>query len=758
MKYCKFLFLSLLISALTCENLLAQSITDSVNPVRLEGVGVTWTRPSGEELFSVSNVNREAIENNLGNGSVNNLFDQIPSMVTTSDAGTGLGDTYMRIRGIDQTRINVTINGIALNDAESQGSWFVNLPCIGANVGNLEVQRGVGTSNNGSAAFGATMNFSTLSPSEKPFFSLSSAAGSFYTFRNTIAAGTGLINQRFSAAVSYSNVQSRGYIDRADAHLHSFFFTAKYRFLSHKVNKDFGSLSFNMLYGKIKTGLAWNGVPSDSLATNRRYNSCGEYHDASGTHYYENNIDNYQQTHFQLFYNYDKNINQHNRISFDICGHITPGSGYYEEYQENQYWADYDLPNLQIGGDTIAFGDLVTQKWLHNYFYGMTFHLKQSISSYTNTKNRSHLLQSFIWSLGGAINRYDGENYGKVVHRQYSPLIAPYQWYYGIGDKSQINIYGTFEYMLSNDLMAYVDLQYRTIGYLIDGTDMVKKDIYQKYRWHFFNPKFGVNYSWENQKKTVKNAVYMSFAMANREPTRDDLIAAPKDNRPVPETLYDVELGYRLKANHFSCQANGYFMYYNNQLVLTGEINEVGASIMTNAKQSFRTGLELVFAYRPVRFFEWKMNGTFSLNKILNYTEYVDDWTTGEQRVRYLGTTNISFSPNIIAGNEFNFYPVKDLYIGLITKFVGKQYVDNSSLDQYQIKPYCVTDLSLRYELHTRPIPTLAFFFRVNNLFNKQYESNAWLYRYYENGVECYMDGYFPQAGINFMGGIEIKF
>ena len=729
----------------------AQSLPDSLSPIMLEGIGVSWTKPSGEEMFSATSINKDEINSNIGNGSINNLFELVPSMITTSDAGTGIGYTYMRIRGIDQTRINVTINGIALNDAESQGSWFVNLPDFGSKVQQLNVQRGVGTSNNGSAAFGATMDFATLDNSHQRFFEISSTAGSFNTFRNSATFGTGLIGDCFAATISYSNVLSDGYIDYASAKLHSLFFSSDFYLKNKKKNKDYGKLKLNILYGNEKTGLAWNGVPSDILPTNRRYNSCGEYLDPTGqTRHYFNETDNYQQLHTQLFYDYNKRISDRNHIKVNVAGHFTRGLGYYEEYKAEQFYSDYDLNNPIINNDTMYASDFITRKWLNNYFYGMTFSFKQSFSKV----GKKELNNRLTWSVGGSLNRYDGKEYGTIEWSEFGGVPNNYTWYVGPGKKNQFNIYGTLDYSQGR-WYTYIDLQYRLIDYHIGGTDAYLADVTQHHLWHFFNPKAGVSVDLD---KNRHHSLYLSLARSQREPTRSDLITAPENNRPVPETLYDVELGYRMQYNKYAFNANAYFMYYDKQLVLTGEINDVGAAIMTNVDKSYRLGIELVSAYRPIKYFTWNIKGTFSLNKILDYTEYVDDWDNGGQIVKHLGTTDISFSPNIVASNEFIVTPVDNFNISLTTQFVSRQFIDNSSNKLYSIKPYCVTNLNLSYCFHTKPVKDIELFFRINNLFNAKYESNAWVYRYYYEGTECYMDGYYPQATINFMGGVRIKF
>lgn len=744
-------------------SLQAQEDTSVTRLILLPATRISASAPSGESTFSVSSINKKDIQSAHGNGSVNNMLDQIPGMITTSDAGNGLGYSYMRIRGIDQTRINVTINGISLNDAESQGSWLVNLPDFASSVESLDVQRGVGSSHNGASAFGASMNFSTLTPAENPFADISSSAGSFYSFRNSIHVGTGLIKKRFSANAGYSNVLSRGFIDHSSAKLHSAFFTGKYNILSEKKNKDYGFLQFNLLYGNEKTGLAWNGVPFDSLATNRTYNSCGEYYDVNGNRkHYENQTDNFQQTHAQLHYKLTRAIADKHYFDFHAALHLTRGIGYYEEYQDDVFAANYGLISLTnpYGNETVT--DAITRKYLDNYFYGGIFSFNHTIND------------KYTWVLGGTANRYQGKEYGTLEWLQWNAGNEKgWHWYDGTGDKRQYNLYAKFianlrhrkfEYhkISCSHTTLYADIQYRCIDYRIGGFNANLFDVTQSHVWHFINPKAGVNFQWTNptsyDEVAIRHEVYFTFSTANREPTRSDLTEAAADKRPTPETLYDFELGYLCSGENFRVTADAYFMYYTDQLVLTGEINDVGAAIMSNVDKSFRTGIELTSTYKPLKWFQWMINGTFSLNKILDYTEYVDDWDTGLQRVKKLGTTDISFSPNIVASNQFTFIPVRNFDIALTTKFVSRQYIDNSSRKEYSIDPYCVTNLQLNYKIETKAIPEIAFYFQINNIFNAEYESNAWLYRYYLGGKENRMDGYFPQAGINFMGGITLRF
>jgi len=735
------IFIFILISHVS--NLKSQVLDSAIYHELMEVEVLEKAPESLEKTFSATTITRTDVQNNIGNGSINNLFELIPSMITTSDAGTGLGYTYMRLRGIDQTRINVTFNGIALNDAESQGTWLVNLPDLGAIVHSLNVQRGVGMSNNGAAAFGASMNINTLKPNYQPFVELTTAAGSFNTFRNTVTASTGMVKDVVAATVSYSNILSNGYINYAKANLNSLFFTTDI-FLPKKHKKNISKLIVNVFYGNEKTGLAWNGVPSDFLKTNRRYNSCGLYN--KGQKHYDNETDNYQQTHYQLFYDYK---NSKKRFEMNIGAHLTRGIGYYEQYKEKKNYSDYGLTDFQPEEKS----DFITRKYLDNYFYGIVFNATKEFAI-----TEEHVL---FLSARAALNNYDGKHYGTIIWGKYLDNLPPdYEWYRGTGNKRQGNAVASLGYNYKG-WFAYIDFQYRYINYKIKGTSDKLNDITQNYVWNkFFNPKAAISYTWE--KRNIEHTVYFSFAVANREPTRSDLTDAPFGKTPKPETLYDFELGYTLGMNKFQFNANGYYMLYHNQLVLTGQINDVGAAIMTNVKNSYRLGLELVANYQPVKFFHWKISGTFSLNKIRNYEhsmEVLDSiWEPLEPISTFMKKSTISFSPAVVASNLFQFYPFKNFSVNFATQFVSKQYIDNSQDNQHILKPYCVSNLNLRYDIPKLKKLNLSLFFGINNIFNTMYESNAWIWRALVDGVDNYEDGYFPQAGINFLGGVKVRF
>lgn len=722
---------------------------DSVR--HLEGITIEYTPPTVRTSANITTMSIKQIQKQQGNGSINNLLEWIPSMVTTSDAGTGIGYTYMRIRGIDQTRINVTLNGVTINDAESQGSWLVNLPDLGSYLEEVQVQSGANTAP-GAISYGARIDFITREIPAKPFAEVKSAYGSFNTFHNTISAGTGLLNNRFSALAAFSDIRSDGFIDRAHSKLNSAFFTAQYKLLNKLETKDFGTLKFNLLWGTEHTGLAWNGVPFDSLSTNRTYNSCGEYWTDSGERrYYADETDNYTQTRYQLEYNKKWGITESKEIhQLSIAGHLTRGIGYYQEYKDDKEPSEYGLSPI---AEEIETCDFVTQKYLDNYYYGVH-------ANYNGAHRlKGEKFHEISWQGGADFDNYYGEHYGNVIWAQpnhVSDFPVDYQWYNGLGKKFQSKLFVSFRY-LYDKFSLRTELQYRFLDYRISGTDDNLIDVTQDYLWNFVNPKISLHY-YLSQKK-LKHSFALSFSTANREPTRSDIIEAPAHKKPIPETLYDLEFSYMMHHDRFYVNATLYGMYYKNQLVLTGEINDVGAAIMANVENSYRMGAELAVAYNPVKFFTWRINGNFSRNRILNYVNFVDNWDDGSQEEEFLGNTPISFSPNVVLANDFTFTPIKRLELSLITKFVSRQYLDNSGNETYCLKPYTYTNLRISYTfLFARFAQELELFVQANNLFNAQYESNGWIYSYYYGNSRFADAAFYPQAGINFLGGIRLRF
>lgn len=722
---------------------------DSVR--HLEGITIEYTPPTVRTSANITTMSIKQIQKQQGNGSINNLLEWIPSMVTTSDAGTGIGYTYMRIRGIDQTRINVTLNGVTINDAESQGSWLVNLPDLGSYLEEVQVQSGANTAP-GAISYGARIDFITREIPAKPFAEVKSAYGSFNTFHNTISAGTGVINNRFSALAAFSDIRSDGFIDRAHSKLNSAFLTAQYKLLNKLETKDFGTLRFNLLWGTEHTGLAWNGVPFDSLSTNRTYNSCGEYWTDSGERrYYADETDNYTQTRYQL--EYEKRWGKEEssqKHQLNIAGHLTRGIGYYQEYKDDKEPSEYGLFPI---AEEIETCDFVTQKYLDNYYYGV--HAKYNGAH----RLKGEKFHEISWQGGADLDNYYGEHYGNVIWAQpnhVSDFPVDYQWYNGLGEKFQSKLFVSFRY-LYDKFSLRTELQYRFLDYRISGTDDNLIDVTQDYLWNFVNPKISLHY-YLSQKK-LKHSFALSFSTANREPTRSDIIEAPAHKKPIPETLYDLEFSYMMHHDRFYVNATLYGMYYKNQLVLTGEINDVGAAIMDNVENSYRMGAELAVAYNPVKFFTWRINGNFSRNRILNYVNFVDNWDDGSQEEEFLGNTPISFSPNVVLANDFTFTPIKRLELSLITKFVSRQYLDNSGNETYCLKPYTYTNLRISYTfLFARFAQELELFVQANNLFNAKYESNGWIYSYYYGNSRFADAAFYPQAGINFLGGIRLRF
>ncbi|MDX2444714.1 MAG: TonB-dependent receptor [Bacteroidales bacterium] len=700
--------------------------------VLAEEVIVMATRAAPSDPVTQSTIQKDEIEKrNLGQD-MPYIFNLSPSTVVSSDAGAGVGYTSFRIRGSDLTRINVTINGIPLNDPESHGTWWVNLPDFASSVDNIQIQRGVGTSTNGAGAFGASVNLQTFKLREAPYAEVNSSYGSFNTFRNNIILGSGLLNDRFTFNARFSKINSDGYIDRAFSDLFSYSLSGGYY-----GKKDIVKLVFAS--GKEKTYQAWNGVPGSMIDTDRTYNSAGEYIDKDGNiKYYENETDNYLQNHLQIFYTREFLKELYLNLAF----HYTKGKGFYEQYKENRKFSNYGMNDVVVGSDTIRRSDLIQQKWLDNDLYGITYSL-------TYKKSKWNII------FGGALNTYIGNHFGKVIWSQVAEKGEyNYEWYRNKGIKTDFNVYGKLNYQLLPSLNLFADMQIRRIWYEIDGIDDDLRDISQTHNYFFFNPKLGVNYQISEKHRT-----FFSFSVGNREPNRDNLVDADLTGQvPTFETLYDYELGYQFSNRKIKLELNMYYMDYNNQLALTGQINDVGAPVMMNVKDSYRAGVEIVAGFKITPKLVWELNATFSQNKIRDFTDYTDDWDTWTQRAEYLGTTDLSFSPNIIAGSFISYELIKNFGISFISKYVSKQYIDNTSNNGRLLNAYFYNDLILNYSLKTKIVKDISFKLLINNIFNAKYETNAWIYKYYENDNEQFFDGYFPQAGTNFLIGVQFKF
>ncbi len=701
-----------------------------------EEVNIIATRAQEKTPTTYSTMNQTDIEkNNLGQD-LPFIIENTPSVVVTSDAGTGIGYTGINIRGSDLTRINVTLNGIPLNDAESQGVWFVDLPDLASSSGSIQVQRGVGTSTNGAGAFGASINIQTAPFHQDAYGEINSSAGSFNTFKNTFRFGTGLIANKFAFDGRISRITSDGYIDRAFSKLTSFSLSGGY--YGKKT-----TLKFVVLSGYEKTYQAWNGVPKDSLGTNRTYNSMGGYIDKNGNLvYYDNQTDNYAQTHYHLLFSQE--ITRFFNLNAGL--HYTKGSGYYESYDTAQSFSSYNLHDVIIGKDTIRQTNLINRKWIDNDFYGITF------------SGNYHRGDNLKITVGGAWNHYYGKHYGKVIWAEYaSDGDIGRDWYYGTGTKTDFNIFVKATYKVFNRFNLFADLQYRNIYYKMDGILENLNTLDQVHTFSFFNPKAGIYYTLSD-----KQDVYLSFAVGNREPNRNNYEVSEPGNIPAHETVHDWELGYDLKLLNFRAGVNLYYMNYLNQLVLTGKINSVGEAIMTNVPHSYRAGIEITAGANVFKWLGWDISSTLSMNWIKDFTEYTDvydaSWNFTGQQVNYLGKTDLSFSPGFILQNNLNFIPVKNLSLALTTRYVGRQFIDNSSNTERVLNAYLVNNVMIGYSIKTKWIREIGFSLAVNNIFSNKYETNAWVYPYYQDGILYTSNGYFPQALINFLFGISLRF
>jgi iron complex outermembrane recepter protein len=694
--------------------------TIDLPPVEVRAVIAPPTAP-----FAKTNLDKKEIaRQNLGQD-LPFLLNQTPSVVVNSDAGNGVGYTGIRIRGADATRINVTLNGIPYNDAESQGSFFLDLPDFASSVNRIQIQRGVGTSTNGAGAFGGTINFSTNEVDKKAYAEINNSYGSFNTWKNTIKAGTGLLNNHFTVDARASRVSSDGYIDRASSSLKSGYLSAAY--LSDK-----NDLRLNIFSGKEKTYQAWNGVSESDLKSNRTINYAGMEKPGEP---YENETDNYRQDHYQLFFTHRFNQS----LSFNIAGFLTNGKGYYEEYRADEDYADYGLSYPMVGGTSITETDLIRQLWLKNSFYGSIFSLQHQ-----STKTRL--------TFGGAITKYDGNHFGDVIWAE-QPWNGPKRWYDLDAFKKDFNVYGKWQQDFSNHFQLFADAQYRRADYDLlgfrDNPDLLIRNTY-----NFFNPKIGLSYHVNNW------LAYASYSIAHKEPNRDDFEAG-KAQQPKPEVLNDWEAGIERKNNLSYLSANLYYMKYKDQLVLTGQINDVGAYTRTNIPNSYRLGIELQGSSMISKWLKASANLTLSKNRISNFTEYIDaydasyNWTG--QNTKFYKQSTISLSPDIIGAATITFLPIKQLNIDLLSKYVGKQYLDNTENESRKLNPFFTEDARAIYSFGKSWLKNVDLIFQVNNVFNKKYEPNGYTFSYYVGPDLTTENYYYPMAGTNFFAGVNIR-
>lgn len=733
----KLLFLAVT-AQLSSFTLAAQVVSgvDSLSNQQLAPVEIRSLRLGSNAPFATTNISgAELQKQNLGHD-VPILLQATPSVVTTSDAGAGVGYTGLRVRGVDATRINITLNGIPVNDAEDQGVYFVDIPDLASSTSSIQLERGVGTSTNGAGAFGATMSISTLQQFDSAGAIFSSSYGSFNTMKNTLIAGTGMLKGGWQFDVRLSKVSSDGYIQRSASDLKSLQITAGW-----KANSKTW-FHFMVMAGIEKTGQAWDGVPQDSLKTNRTYNELGL--ESNGT-YYGNQTDNYTQDYYQFFVDHTFS----DALSAHVALFLTHGQGYYNEYVIGDQLSNYGLPSFVTPNmDTFSTTDLTRQLWLNNNFYGSVFSLLYK-------KNKTEL------SFGGGLTQFEGWHYGYVTWAQYG-VPVDYEWYKHADQKNDFNLYLKAQQTLgdANKWILFADMQVRNVAYNINGFQD-DPELTPAVNYYFFNPKAGITYLLRNTYKE-RQKLYASVAVANREPNYEDFEVDPS-SLPKPETLYDFEGGYELDKGNWSIGANLYYMRYHDQLVLTGQINDVGQYTETNVPTSYRAGVELQAVVMPTRWLKLSGNFTYSQNKIDNFTEYVDDYDNGGQQMYSYNKTDIAFSPDEVGAAIATFTPFQHLShgqqfeISLTEKYVGKQYLDNTGSNDRAMQPYSFCNALLRYSFKCRPFKEVDASLLLNNIFSQLYVNNGATYPYYQGGMVNNDNYYFPQAGFNVLGGVTFK-
>ena len=723
MKYYAFIFL------LSAGILQAQEkLQDTTKIQALEQVYLNGVRVRADSPITHSNLTKQDLaKRNLGQD-IPVLLNYLPGVVTTSDAGAGVGYTGIRVRGSDATRVNVTINGIPYNDSESQGTFWVNLPDFASSIESLQLQRGVGSSTNGSGSFGASLNIDTDRSSKEAYAQIANSYGSFDTRKHSVKFSTGLLNDRIEISGRVSNITSDGYIDRASSDLKSYFLQGSYK----TDNTFIKALVFG---GREVTYQSWFGIDEQTLNTNPTFNPAGMYSDEDGTvRFHQNQVDDYDQDHYQLIWNERYN----NNWSTSATLNYTKGSGFFEEYKEDASLDFHGLLPLTIDGETSAESDLVRRRWLENNFY--------ALSANANYKD-----ENWDTTTGVFYSYYQGLHFGEVIWATNftGPNLGD-RYYSGTGDKHELTAFSKASYKINNSWSVFGDLQMRIVNYKTAGLTSDKVNMVVDEQYEFFNPKFGASYSL-NQG----NQLYVSYGRASREPRRSDF----EQGVFTPEILDDYELGWRFTGENNTLSANLYYMDYKDQLVLTGQLDDSGGFIRETSGNSYRAGLEVEGDFRVLKQLHVRPNIALSSNKNKDYT------TSRDGELVNLGTTNISFSPSFIAGNSIDYSPTQNLQVALLSKYVGEQYLGNIDSQTSKLDAYFLNDFSVNYTItNVSFAKSLVLQGLVNNIFDVKYISNGYFYTYDDDfstpGTVTTIEGagFYPQAGINFLVGATLTF
>ncbi|MDT0556422.1 TonB-dependent receptor [Patiriisocius hiemis] len=713
---------------------------DSTKVEALEEVFIKSVRVKADSPITHSNLEKEELKKRNLAQDIPYMLNYLPSVVTTSDAGAGVGYTYLRVRGSDGSRINVTLNGIPFNDAESQGTFFVNLPDFTSSVESLQLQRGVGTSTNGSGAFGASLNILTDGISEQAYGEISSSIGSYNTTRNNLKFSTGLLNEKIEIAGRLSTIQSDGYIDRASSDLKSYFLHAAYT----DRNTLIKAIAFG---GREETYQAYYGIDAETLENDRTFNSVGQIFDDEGNFegFYDNEVDNYAQDHYQLLWNQKYNNNWSTNLSLNY----TYGRGYFEQYVDDFYYSNILFSGdssfeflgadpVTVNGEEITSTDYIRRRWLDNDFY--------AVNGTVNYKNNTVDVTA-----GAFYSYYDGDHFGEILWSEFPTGYGYKDRYYDSnGVKTEFTVFSKATWRIDNKWSVYGDLQGRFVNHETTGLNSDREVFEVNQSYSFFNPKAGASFQLD-----AKNQFYASYGRANREPRRSDF----EEGLFTAERLDDFELGWRYASEKLMINTNAFYMDYRNQLVLTGAIDDVGAPIRATSGKSYRLGLEVDAVVSISEKISVQPNLALSSNKNVDFIFQRD----GE--LVNLGNTNLSYSPEIVAGNAFSYRPMQNLEVSLLSKFVGEQFLGNIDSELSRLDSYFINDVNVVYEIKGVPfVKSIYLSALVNNIFNVEYVSNGFFFTFdddfSEPGVITTVEGagFYPQATTNFLLGATVRF